>query len=224
MKRKAFIVVAVLTLLAALVLPAAAAEEVTITGMGTCAKCGMHEADKCQTVIQVDHELPALGAHRAVDLGILGDAAATAQAAAAALQEFCASVTQAIAQSAAFNMREALEIPRIARTITIRGSNLSAEALLQIDRADLSFRMLMNSDGKHMPEIIAREESTPTFARVMQLSIDPANLEETDLDQVHAWFGTKGVHTFTLTNPDGQMAEMSFPLPPGEGQKAGTAS
>jgi thiamine pyrophosphate-dependent acetolactate synthase large subunit-like protein len=37
------------------------------------------------TVIQVDHELPALGAHRAVDLGILGDAAATAQAATAAL-------------------------------------------------------------------------------------------------------------------------------------------
>jgi hypothetical protein len=150
--------------------------------------------------------------------------AAAAQAAAAALQEFCASVTQAIAQSAAFNMREAMEIPRIARTITIRGSNLSAEALLQIDRADLSFRMLMNSDGKHMPEIIAREESTPTFARVMQLSIDPANLEETDLNQVHAWFGTKGAHTFTLTNPDGQMAEMSFPLPPGEGQKAGTTS
>jgi thiamine pyrophosphate-dependent acetolactate synthase large subunit-like protein len=37
------------------------------------------------TVIQVDHELPALGAHQPVDLGILGDAAATAQAAAAAL-------------------------------------------------------------------------------------------------------------------------------------------
>jgi thiamine pyrophosphate-dependent acetolactate synthase large subunit-like protein len=33
------------------------------------------------TVIQVDHELPALGAHRTVDLGILGDAAATARAA-----------------------------------------------------------------------------------------------------------------------------------------------
>jgi thiamine pyrophosphate-dependent acetolactate synthase large subunit-like protein len=37
------------------------------------------------TVIQVDHELAALGAHRPVDLGVLGDAAATAQAAASAL-------------------------------------------------------------------------------------------------------------------------------------------
>jgi thiamine pyrophosphate-dependent acetolactate synthase large subunit-like protein len=37
------------------------------------------------TVIQVDHELSALGAHRPVDLGILGDATATAQAASAAL-------------------------------------------------------------------------------------------------------------------------------------------
>ncbi|MEP7022329.1 MAG: thiamine pyrophosphate-dependent enzyme, partial [Actinomycetota bacterium] len=37
------------------------------------------------TVIQVDHELPALGAHRVVDLAVLGDAAATAQAATAAL-------------------------------------------------------------------------------------------------------------------------------------------
>ena len=37
------------------------------------------------TVIQVDHELSALGAHHAVDLGILGDAAATAQAATEAL-------------------------------------------------------------------------------------------------------------------------------------------
>ena len=37
------------------------------------------------TVIQVDHEPAALGAHRPVDLGVLGDVAATAQAVAAAL-------------------------------------------------------------------------------------------------------------------------------------------
>jgi thiamine pyrophosphate-dependent acetolactate synthase large subunit-like protein len=37
------------------------------------------------TVIQVDHESAALGAHRPVDLGVLGDVAATAQAAASAL-------------------------------------------------------------------------------------------------------------------------------------------
>jgi acetolactate synthase I/II/III large subunit len=38
------------------------------------------------TVIQVDHESAALGAHRPVDLGVLGDVTATAQAAAAALE------------------------------------------------------------------------------------------------------------------------------------------
>jgi hypothetical protein len=36
-----------------LAIPAFAADkEVTITGKGTCAKCGLHETDKCQTVIQ----------------------------------------------------------------------------------------------------------------------------------------------------------------------------
>lgn len=30
----------------------AADNEVTITGQGTCAKCALHETDKCQTVIQ----------------------------------------------------------------------------------------------------------------------------------------------------------------------------
>ena len=39
------------------------------------------------TVIQVDHEAAALGAHRPVDFGVLGDVAATARAAADALAE-----------------------------------------------------------------------------------------------------------------------------------------
>jgi hypothetical protein len=40
-------------LFAALALPAFAADkEVTVTGEGKCAKCSMHEGDKCQTVIQ----------------------------------------------------------------------------------------------------------------------------------------------------------------------------
>jgi hypothetical protein len=154
----------------------------------------------------------------------LAQDAATAQAATGAIEEFYASVTQAIAQTAAFHLREALEIPRIARVITIRGSNLSAESLLQIDHADLPFRMLLDSTGKQMPEIVAREDATPTFARVLRLTIDPANLGDSDLVQFHNWFGSKGSHTFTLTNPDGQMAEEGFPLPPGEAQKSGSAS
>jgi hypothetical protein len=133
-------------------------------------------------------------------------------------------VTQTIAQSAAFALREAVDIPRIARTITLRGSNLSPEALFQIDRQDLPFRMLQSSDGRHAPDIIAREASTPTFASVLELCIDPKNLEEYDLEQFQTWFATKGVHTFTVTNPDGQMAEVNLPIPPGAAQKTATAS
>jgi hypothetical protein len=146
--------------------------------------------------------------------------AAVAQAGAAALQELHADVTQAIAQSAAYHMREALDLPRIARILTIRGSNLSAEAMLQIDGADLPFRMLRSSEGKQTPDIVAREEGTPTFARVLKLSLDPANFEETDLEQMSAWFGTQGVRMFSLTNPDGQMAEMTLSIPPSAAPKA----
>jgi hypothetical protein len=154
----------------------------------------------------------------------LAQEAATAQSAAAALQELTADAIQAISLSAAFALREAVEIPRIARTITLRGSNLSAEALFQIDHLDLPFRMLQSADGRHVPDILVRDTATPTFASVLELSIDPRNLEEYDLEQFQAWFSTKGVHTFTLTNPDGQMAEMNLPLPPGAAQKSGTAS
>ena len=42
-------------LLTALAVPAfASGKEVTITGEGTCAKCALHETDKCQTVIQTE--------------------------------------------------------------------------------------------------------------------------------------------------------------------------
>ncbi|MGA2188452.1 MAG: hypothetical protein ABSH33_07980 [Steroidobacteraceae bacterium] len=149
--------------------------------------------------------------------------AASAQSGAAALQELYAGVTQAIAQSAAFNMREALEIPRIARTITIRGTNMSAEAMLQIDGADLPFRMLQSSDGKQSPDIAVREDGNPTFARVLRLNLDPATFEESDLEQFNAWFGTKGVHMFSLTNPDGQMAEEALPIPRDAPPKSGAA-
>jgi hypothetical protein len=45
-------IIALATLLA---IPAFAADkEVTITGAGKCAKCALHETDKCQTAIQVE--------------------------------------------------------------------------------------------------------------------------------------------------------------------------
>jgi hypothetical protein len=154
----------------------------------------------------------------------LAQDAAAAQSAAAALQELTAGATAAISQSAASMLRATADIPRIARTIALRGSNLSPEALLQIDHQDLPFRMLRSSEGRHVPDVLVRDTGTPTFASVLELSIDPQNLEEYDLQKFQSWFGVKGVLTFTLTNPDGQMAEVNLPMPPGAAQKSGTAS
>ena len=43
-------------MLLALTTPAIAAEEETITGEAKCAKCALHETDKCQTVIQTEKD------------------------------------------------------------------------------------------------------------------------------------------------------------------------
>jgi Family of unknown function (DUF6370) len=58
MKRTSLLIVLAGMLVTALAVPAFGAEksgkEVTITGEGECAKCALHESDKCQTVIQAE--------------------------------------------------------------------------------------------------------------------------------------------------------------------------
>ena len=145
--------------------------------------------------------------------------AETAQKAASTLQDFSANVMQAIsaagANSMQFEEHSALNI----RSIELRGTNMSSEGLVEIDHADLPFRMLLNKDGQHAPEIVIREDATPRFARLLRLTIDPARLGTSDLTQFQNWFGADGAHSLTLTNPDGQKAEISFSVPPGEAQK-----
>jgi hypothetical protein len=82
--------------------------------------------------------------------------------------------------------------------------------------------MLLNAEGDHAPEIVVREDTAPTFARVMRLNIDPARLDGADLERFQRWFRAGGTRTFTIMNLDGQKAEVTFPLPPGEAQIAGT--
>ncbi len=48
--------VAALMMLAFAVSAFADAETVTITGMGKCAKCALHQADKCQNVVEVEKD------------------------------------------------------------------------------------------------------------------------------------------------------------------------
>jgi len=150
--------------------------------------------------------------------------AEAAQSAAAALQDLLADTTQAITLAAAAPMRAELDPTLVPRTIEIRGSNLSADAIFEIDHADLPFRMLLNAQDTNAPEIVLRDTSTPTFARVLRLTIDPNRLQTTDLAQFKAWFAARGRHILTLTNPDGQKAELSFDLPPGATQKVSSAA
>jgi RecG-like helicase len=51
--KKIISLIALTGLITALAIPAfAGGKEVTITGEGKCAKCALHETDKCQNVIQ----------------------------------------------------------------------------------------------------------------------------------------------------------------------------
>lgn len=136
--------------------------------------------------------------------------AQTAQRAAAALQEFAARVTSAVSDASADAMKTVTDPALNTRTIEIRGTNLSPEAFFAIDQADLQFRMLVDPEQKNQPEIVVREPSAPTLARVLRLTIDPAKLTTTDRDGFQKWFGPAGRRTFTMTNPDGQKAEVSL--------------
>lgn len=153
-------------------------------------------------------------AQRAADDFTAGKAqqadAQAAQQAAAALQNFASSVTAAVSGASADAMATVTDPPLITRTIEIRGTNLAPEAFFAIDQADLLFRMLVDPEQKSQPEIVVREPTAPTLARVLRLTIDPARLATPDHERLQKWFGTAGRRTFTMTNPDGQKAEVSF--------------
>jgi len=147
------------------------------------------------------------------------DEAEAAQSAAAALQEFTADVLQAISLASDGPMQAEEAPPLIARTIELRGTNLSPDALFEIDQADLPFRMMIDKDGKNQPEIVTRDSVNPTFASLLRITIDPMKLGDSDQTQFAAWFGNDGHHTLTIINPDGQKSELSFDVPPATAQK-----
>lgn len=83
--------------------------------------------------------------------------------------------------------------------LQVHGSNLSPDATFRIDETDLNPKLLDNkehSDGR--PRVLANDE-TPPFAKVIRLVI--ATPEE-------QWL--VGDHNFTITNPDGQKAVLTF--------------
>jgi hypothetical protein len=196
-------------------------------------------ASTAQTLASFDNLLPSLAQLRSTAEQVAAQAsqdytqaspeardtaaqgAHTAQSAAALLQDFSADITNAIAVAAAAAApQQPFPGPGLSpRILTLRGTNLSAEALLQIDHVDLPYRMLINSEGKQLPDVLIRDASDPQMARALRFTIDPSRLAEQDLVQLRKWFTAKGQHTFMLTNPDGQAAELGFSLPPGTAQK-----
>jgi hypothetical protein len=69
------------------------------------------------------------------------------------------------------------------------------------------------------PEIVTRDQDNATFASVLRLTINPAQLGDSDLTQFVSWFSNDGQHMLTFTNPDGQKSEISFGVPPAAAQK-----
>lgn len=84
-------------------------------------------------------------------------------------------------------------------TLQIQGSNLSPDAAFRIDEADLKPTLLdkeLHPDGR--PEVVTKDEDAG-LAKVLRMTIaDPAK----------EWL--EGEHNFTITNPDGQKAVMTF--------------
>jgi hypothetical protein len=144
--------------------------------------------------------------------------AETAQSAAAAIHELAAAIDGSLGAGLATTTAG----PRFTRVIELRGRNLSNQALFEIDGAELPFRMLVRDrDGKQTAEVVVHEPDDPNLALVLRLSIDPAQLESSDLARYSTWFGQSDAKSQTLTvfNPDGQKADITFAMPPGAAQK-----
>ena len=81
----------------------------------------------------------------------------------------------------------------------IQGSNLSPDATFKIDDQELNASLLdktIHSDGR--PKVVTKDED-PGYAKVLRVVIDKP---------VDKWL--TGDHEFTITNPDGQKAVLSY--------------
>jgi hypothetical protein len=114
--------------------------------------------------------------------------------------------------------------PRFTRVIELRGRNLSSQGLFEIDGMELPFRMLQAkpNDPEHnrLPEIIISEPEDPAMGIVLRLTIDPSDLEPSDLERYQKWFGrgSDTQKTFKVINLDGQQDDLKFSVPPAMAQ------
>jgi hypothetical protein len=153
--------------------------------------------------------------------------ASIAQRAAAAMEDLTGSAGDAVSRVRQAESQRAEQVAKdYRRVIEIRGANLSPDGLFRArvgaeGDIDIPFRMLELRDNKRAPEVVIRDESNPSFARFLRLTIVPSQLEPADRATYDKIFGqaVKEV-TFTILNPDGQKSVKTFELPPGEAQRA----
>ena len=146
-------------------------------------------------------------------------AAELAQELAAAVQDLATGASQAIGSAQARAVAPVVALPR--RVIELRGRNLSSNATFEINGADLPFRMLVPVDGMQAPEIVSPEDDAGAtdMARGLRLTIDPNALGLSDRITYNSWFQTAGNDLkFGISNPDGQISEITVTLPPGTEQ------
>ena len=186
-------------------------------------------ADADAAARQAAQEFDRLSAAAPPDRGTASahDAAQAAQEAAAAAQTMATAIAAqlSVAQS---NQQQAQksDADKLVRKIVLRGRNLSADATFEIADQELPFRMLKDSEGKHAPEIVEKEDdqSLANMGRAIRLTIAVSELEDVDRQAYMKWFGTRRALSFTIINPDGQKSVISFNLPPGAEQAKTTTS
>jgi hypothetical protein len=154
-----------------------------------------------------------------VKIGAGRKAAELAQQIASAAQDLASGVSQAVGSAQAQTQPSASSTPL--RIIEIRGRNLSSDATFEINSIELPFRMLADVNGIQAPEIVSAEDDagTTSMARTLRLKIDPGALGPSDRATYDSWFKTGGRDLkFTISNPDGQISEITVTLPPGTQQ------
>ena len=143
-----------------------------------------------------------------------------AQECASAAQDLSSGAAQATGSAQAQQASADSSAPAL-RVIDLRGRNLSLDATFEINDAELPFRMLAPVNGVRGPERVAPEDdsSLANMCRELRLRIAPATLGDSDRASYDAWFQSAGKPIkVTITNPDGQMSELSFDVPPGSTQ------
>jgi hypothetical protein len=138
-----------------------------------------------------------------------------AQQLTAALQDLATGASQAIGSAQAQVAPTGDPVGR--RIIELRGQNLSADATFEINGADLPFRMLETQ----APEIVSPEDDAGAtdMARGLRLTIVPSALGPSDRITYNSWFQIPGKDLkFGISNPDGQISEITVTLPPGTEQ------